>query len=215
MNYQDKFAHVSHRIIYFLIAVLFSVFSLSAQDFENFRPTQCQGAVPNDFKNYATEKFRTEEQEINKSGNKSKQQKKLEKDFSLKSNFEINDLLFSGRVLFGDPMTQYVNDVAAIVLNDHPDLQKTIRFYIIKSDVVNAFATQQKIVFINSGLLAQLNNEAELAFVLCHEIGHIVKNHVLEGYLKKESCDWKFYEIISKIFSTINLQSTSLQCLQS
>ena len=47
-------------------------------------------------------------------------------------------------------------------------------FTILDSDMVNAFAVPGGYVYVTRGLLAYLNNEAELAGVLGHEIGHIV-----------------------------------------
>ncbi len=63
-------------------------------------------------------------------------------------------------------------------------LQREIRFYIVKSPSVNAFAADQGIVFVNLGLLAQVENEAQLAFVLAHEIVHYMKKHSIERYVE-------------------------------
>jgi len=50
-------------------------------------------------------------------------------------------------------------------------------FTILNSDVVNAFALPGGQVFITRGLASQLDNEAQLAGVLGHEIGHVTKRH--------------------------------------
>jgi predicted Zn-dependent protease len=47
-------------------------------------------------------------------------------------------------------------------------------FTVLDSDMVNAFAVPGGFIYITRGLLAMLNNEAEMAGVLAHEIGHIV-----------------------------------------
>lgn len=171
--------------ILLLVVVFICHEQLIAQDFENYVPLKCSGKVPDDFKKNATDKYLAELEKIeNSKDNKSR--KVSQKQFSLNTNFQVNDLLFSGRVLFGDPTAEYINKVADVLLEDNKELRKKLRFYVIKSDVVNAFTTHQGIIFINLGLLAQVNSEAELAFVLSHEIGHYVKNHVLEGYLEKK-----------------------------
>ncbi len=51
------------------------------------------------------------------------------------------------------------------------------RFFIVNSEVVNAFALPGGPVFVNRGLLLVLNNESELAGVLGHELGHINARH--------------------------------------
>ncbi|MBI3235506.1 MAG: M48 family metalloprotease, partial [Bacteroidetes bacterium] len=176
-----------HKVFGLYIVFFFAFyFNVTGQDFDNYKPLKCKGAVPEDFKKYASEKYDQESKKIDESKDKKRSQKRSEKRFTLNSSFQITDLLFSGRVLFGDPTTAYINKIADVLLKDDQELRSKLRFYVIKSDVVNAFTTQEGIIFINLGMLAQVNSEAELAFVISHEIGHYAKNHVLQGYLEKE-----------------------------
>jgi predicted Zn-dependent protease len=57
-------------------------------------------------------------------------------------------------------------------------------FGVIESDDINAFAAPGGYIFITKGLYKELNSEAELAGVLAHEIGHVIKKHHL-NLLKK------------------------------
>ena len=74
----------------------------------------------------------------------------------------------------------YVDEVGQrlAAVSDRPDL--TFRFTIIDSPEINAFALPGGYVYINRGLLAYLNSEAELAAVLGHEIGHITARHAVQ-----------------------------------
>jgi predicted Zn-dependent protease len=51
------------------------------------------------------------------------------------------------------------------------------RFYVIESADLNAAALPDGTVLVNTGLLAALENEAQLAFVLGHEIAHVTQAH--------------------------------------
>lgn len=53
-------------------------------------------------------------------------------------------------------------------------------FQIVDDDGINAFATMGGYVYVNKGLIAAADNEAELASVIGHEIGHIAARHSLE-----------------------------------
>jgi predicted Zn-dependent protease len=53
-------------------------------------------------------------------------------------------------------------------------------FTVLNSDVINAFALPGGKVFVSRGLLAELDDEAQLAGVLGHEIGHVTAEHVNE-----------------------------------
>ena len=70
---------------------------------------------------------------------------------------------------------QRVGDKLAAV-SEMPELEW--HFTIIDTDDVNAFATMGGYVYISRGILPYFQNEADLAAVLGHEIGHITAEHL-------------------------------------
>ena len=62
--------------------------------------------------------------------------------------------------------------------SQRPDIPYT--FQVVDDDSINAFATMGGYVYINKGLIAAADNEAELASVIGHEIGHIAGRHGIE-----------------------------------
>ncbi len=170
------------------ICLLFLSFSTlaHAQDFDNYQLLQAANPIPDDFLTRSSEKYQKAIQEIDKNSQESRKVKQQKKDFYLRNSFVIDELLQSGRILFNDPITKYVNQVADKLLADQRDLRRQLRFYVVKSKVSNAFATDGGIIFVNMGLLAQLENEAQLAFILAHEISHYTKKHSITGYLESQ-----------------------------
>ncbi|HQP75488.1 MAG TPA: M48 family metalloprotease [Acidobacteriota bacterium] len=65
-------------------------------------------------------------------------------------------------------------------LSHRPDLTYTVQ--VVDSDVVNAFALPGGYVYLTRGMLSYLNDEAELAGVMSHEIGHIAARHSVRQY---------------------------------
>ncbi len=57
-------------------------------------------------------------------------------------------------------------------------------FIVLDTDGVNAFATPGGLVHITRGALALAKNEAEVAGVIGHEIGHVVKKHTVNAIKK-------------------------------
>ncbi|NIQ10485.1 MAG: M48 family metalloprotease, partial [Gammaproteobacteria bacterium] len=55
-------------------------------------------------------------------------------------------------------------------------------FKVMDTPVVNAFAAPGGYIYVTRGLLAAVNNEAELAAVLGHEIGHVTARHSAQQY---------------------------------
>jgi predicted Zn-dependent protease len=56
------------------------------------------------------------------------------------------------------------------------------QFQVMDSPVINAFAAPGGYIFVTRGLLAAINDEAELAGVLAHEIGHVTARHSARNY---------------------------------
>ena len=65
-----------------------------------------------------------------------------------------------------------------VTVSELPDLKFT--FTVIDSDIVNAFALPGGYVYVTRGLLALAENEAEVAGVLAHEIGHVTARHTAQ-----------------------------------
>lgn len=96
----------------------------------------------------------------------------------------MGDFLTSGRVLFNDEASAYLAEILDVLLVDNPELRKQLRIYVVKSAAVNAFATNNGIIFMTVGMLARMENEAQLAWVLSHEIIHFREQHVINSYVK-------------------------------
>jgi Zn-dependent protease with chaperone function len=54
------------------------------------------------------------------------------------------------------------------------------KFYVVNSSEVNAFAVPGGYIYVNRGLIDRAKNLSELAGVLGHEIGHVVKRHSIK-----------------------------------
>ena len=96
---------------------------------------------------------------------------------------QINqELINSGQIKLSQ--NQAINDYVKRIgqelaqYSDRPDIPYT--FQVVEDDSINAFATMGGYVYVNTGLIEKADNEAELASVIGHEIGHIEGRHSLE-----------------------------------
>jgi len=167
--------------IYLILVLLLPAFLLFAQDFDNYKPSISQSPLPDAFLTSSTQKY---EEAIKKDQATNGSLGKDRHKFHLETNFILDELLISGKLIFNDAMSKYVNKVLDNILKEQPELRARIQIYIIRSPSVNAFATDRAEIFVNTGLIAKLKNEAELAFILCHEIQHILGKHSLKTYVE-------------------------------
>jgi predicted Zn-dependent protease len=74
-------------------------------------------------------------------------------------------------------LQEYLNNIGQRMakISHRPNLP--FQFKVVDSDVVNAFAVPGGYVYFTRGILAHFNNEAQLAGVLGHEIGHVTARH--------------------------------------
>ncbi|WP_420126687.1 M48 family metallopeptidase [Longimicrobium sp.] len=62
-------------------------------------------------------------------------------------------------------------------------------FYVVNSDVVNAFALPGGYVYVNRGIIERADNVSELAGVLAHEIGHVAERHSIEQLQRAQNAN--------------------------
>lgn len=85
-----------------------------------------------------------------------------------------------------DDLNDYVNSISMDILansdlrrEDTPEEYRNTEFTfrVLDSPVVNAFALPGGYVYVTRGLIAHLENEAQLSVVVGHEIGHVAARH--------------------------------------
>ncbi len=108
---------------------------------------------------------------------------------STAEEIEIGANLISGLLgaapLVDDPVLQhYVNDVGYWIARQSKRNDLPWQFGVIQSDGINAFAAPGGYIVITMGLFSLLENEAQLAGVLAHEISHVVRKHHLKALQK-------------------------------
>jgi len=91
------------------------------------------------------------------------------------------DLTVRQRVpMVEDPeVTGYVNEVGRKIVAKLDDSYFDYQFAVVRDGRVNAFAVPGGYVYVNSGLLASVKNEDELAAVLGHEVAHVHAHHAV------------------------------------
>ncbi len=71
----------------------------------------------------------------------------------------------------------YITDIGnrIVAVSDRRELE--YQFAVIESDQINAFALPGGYIYFYTGLLKLMDNEAQLAAVMSHEISHVVARH--------------------------------------
>ena len=82
-------------------------------------------------------------------------------------------------------LQRYVNDIGQQLarLSHRPNLPWS--FTIVDNPAINAFALPGGYIYLTRGILAYLDDEAELAGVLGHEIGHVTARHAAQAYTRQ------------------------------
>lgn len=77
-------------------------------------------------------------------------------------------------------LQEYVSRLGAqvVAVTDRKDLP--YRFFVVTDQTPNAFALPGGFIFVTTGLLGIMENEAQLVGVLAHEVGHVTAKHHVE-----------------------------------
>jgi len=87
---------------------------------------------------------------------------------------------YGGEYTENPSLTRYVDSIGQRLAANGERKDISYRFKILDTAEFNAFAIPGGYVYISRGILELANNEAELASVLGHEIGHVTARHIAE-----------------------------------
>ena len=84
-------------------------------------------------------------------------------------------------LIYDDPaLTAYVNAVAQNLFpEDVKQMGMSIEVKIIKNPLLNAFAYPNGVIYVHTGILAKMDNEAQLSTLLAHEMTHVTHRHAV------------------------------------
>ncbi|PRC92717.1 M48 family metallopeptidase [Solimicrobium silvestre] len=114
--------------------------------------------------------------------------KEVDEPEEIRIGQEFASILLGAKPLEPDQRKQrYVNALGRwlALQTERPDLPWT--FAVLDDPSFNAFATPGGYIFVTRGLLERMHNEAELAGVLSHEIGHVLRKHHLHAVQKNSA----------------------------
>jgi len=113
----------------------------------------------------------------------------IDDSFSQKSDLEA-EIIF-GRVLAArilgqyrmydnDKLNDYINKIGRGLAQfaNRPEIE--FKFAVVDTNIVNAFAAPGGYIFVTKGALMKMDDEAELAAVLSHEIAHVSEKHIVK-----------------------------------
>jgi len=95
------------------------------------------------------------------------------------SNDVYNAIRYSA--LLDAELEPYAQQVFSRILKANPSLPSTAKLVLTKNPEPNAYAVGNGTVILNVGLLPRLENESQLAFILCHELAHVKCQHMESG----------------------------------
>ncbi|HEX5363370.1 MAG TPA: M48 family metalloprotease [Gallionella sp.] len=150
---------MNHKTFWILALALFSANALAANPFEQ----QLFDALKQNVQEKVTGKSATSVEEETAIGRQI-----------------AGNLLGAAPLVKDAKLQKYVNNVGRWVADqsERPDL--VWHFGVIASNDVNAFAAPGGYIFVTKGLYKLLQSESELAGVLAHEVGHVIRQHHLK-----------------------------------
>jgi len=98
-----------------------------------------------------------------------------------------SELRSRGLILQDDTVTTYVQRIGQGLIPATGEGVPPIRLHVLRDPLVNAFALPNGGIYLNVGLLARLENEAQLAHVIGHEVAHVVQRHGLQQHQSRKA----------------------------
>ncbi len=95
---------------------------------------------------------------------------------------QVNQRIVSGEVRLNrnGGINRYIDQMGERLARNSTRRNIPYTFQVVEDDRINAFATMGGFVYINTGTIKAADNEAQLASVVAHEIGHIEGRHAIK-----------------------------------
>ncbi len=100
-------------------------------------------------------------------------------ELTIGESLALDSMQRFGKPVAKESLQQYVNLVGNAVAANSKRPSIPYRFAVLDSPVQNAFAVPGGVIFISKSLVGIMENEAELAAVLAHEVGHVAGKHAI------------------------------------
>ena len=86
-------------------------------------------------------------------------------------------------LILDDPLlTDYLNTLGFRLVANSDKPTHPFYFFLLRDNVINAFAAPGGFIGVNAGLISTTENESELAAVIAHEIAHITQSHLVRAF---------------------------------
>lgn len=111
------------------------------------------------------------------------------KDYHLvESSEELHGQLQRRGMLYGEPeLDAWLQSIGDRLAPEPTDFYQRYRFYVVRDPSPNAFALPDGRIYVHTGMIGRLENEAQLASLLAHEINHVAGHHGVLAYRSQKS----------------------------
>ncbi len=108
--------------------------------------------------------------------------KKLLRDLYRSRYDRLLDNAAYGLLLDSPDLNELCGEILTEILDNNPAISQPVRVFVTRDPSPNARCLGDGTIFIHIGLLIRLETEAQLAFVMCHELAHYQLDHVNNRY---------------------------------
>jgi Zn-dependent protease with chaperone function len=148
---------------------------LQAQGLDQYQPVSLSETLPADLEAKTSARLKSDIAGIRQKG---KVKKELKKVYTQRYETLMNSVE-SGEFLFDNRFYPYCQAIFDRVLAANPTIpRQEVHLLLGRSPVPNASCWGEGSIVLNIGLISRLDNEAQIAFALAHELAHYTQDHV-------------------------------------
>ena len=191
-----------------LVALFVATTSIFAQsqDFQtNYTFSECEGAFPTILNYNITDLAVNSANNDSYSGD-------IKNGFYYKNSFDLINMMHGGKILFGDKITSYVQDVLDnLLVKSEKENMNYCRVYVIKTNKFQCFSYFDGSIFVSMALLSNIGSEAQLAFALAREVAAIEQENDVNLWKENDAYIKNSFTFTSaeEFFKTLNVNAQS------
>ncbi|MBC7485608.1 MAG: M48 family metalloprotease [Cytophagaceae bacterium] len=159
-------------------SIIYSLnFSAFSQLEKTYKPAKIDTAIPLEMQAILKNKLFAQKDGAMRSSIK-RETAKYKCELYTDSYLTINQQFADGKFMLDTIFSSYLQIISDQIYTANPQLKRETVIYAYRSAYPNAFSTSGGVLAFHLGLLSKMQNESQIAFIICHELAHYHLKHI-------------------------------------
>ncbi|MGL5892144.1 MAG: hypothetical protein ACRC3B_19780 [Bacteroidia bacterium] len=117
------------------------------------------------------------------------------------TEYAFTNFIYSGHVTTGDSVSKFAQEIADNLLDAAPEMKLKVRIYLLRSTEARIYNFGNGNMLLSTGLVAKMETEAQLSFMIAREIIHLNEKHYMTEFRSQTLLNKEYASSVTSLFT--------------